>query len=720
MRLSSISSLRSYPITVFFLIVFGLLLSAILASLLIVARFGIETEKKQKQEAIEHQVKRLSAVFNSSEGQQILSNLMIGNLNLFNEAKRPFTPIYLPKRNWVDLPLTPNLKIEDTPRFCKVKLKSLDDESEHNEDNDVTACAYVTDGIRVKGTYLYLNLSFLENELVPHKPGFPFYADYLILSIMWQDKAKSWRIVFRETKNKKIKNLYDIVAFHVDQEDNKKVVSQSANRREFSGWAERTNGTDSHKIITNIFLRISYQEINPTINQLSIDELEKKWPPNDLDSIKIELVRNDVDKFGGQDKLIFFEKEVEAMLSLPSLYKEHELGGSILTLARFYQSENKTEKILAYPENNILPYDKISKITNSNPWWHKIIEPMFDILIQKPEKIFNEIKIQDLPFRLRLERYTEIGTELRKRVIFFVLCIFFAVVMVGLALWLLVFRRINRLSENANRLATDPLGSDEKLANQHRRTEIGTLTKAFNSVLHKAREQASELKIEQIRRENDLRQRYDEEIKRREELLNTVGHDIRSPLQQLLALHPQGSDSRRPVERIIRAVKRLYGETAPEDAYAIEPLNLSEIDIADFLKIFVSNKKKTFPNLEYIGLKNGVIVKSEDIALEEVVDQIVCNAESFHIPGTQVTVELLCSAGDAVISITNLGPSIPSDALEKIFHLGVSIREKSSESEHRGQGLYMALGYVRKMGGSIIAKNILGGVVFEIYLPLVI
>ena len=64
--------------------------------------------------------------------------------------------------------------------------------------------------------------------------------------------------------------------------------------------------------------------------------------------------------------------------------------------------------------------------------------------------------------------------------------------------------------------------------------------------------------------------------------------------------------------------------------------------------------------------------------------------------------------------------SLYSDALEKIFHLGVSIREKSSESEHRGQGLYMALGYVRKMGGSIIAKNILGGVVFEIYLPLVI
>ncbi len=687
-----------------------MLLVAILASLLLVAGFGMETEIKQKKDAVEHQLKRLLFTLNSPEGQQVLENLIIGNLSTFDKITRPFTPIYLPKRNWVDLPSTPNLKIEDTPGSCKLRLKGI---SHGNKEVSIVACAYITDGIRVKGVYLYLSLSYKENELVLHKPSVSFHnTDYLTLSITKNNIKKVWRIVFRNIKNKS-NNLYDVVSFPVDK--NEKIILHSPDRSEFGGWVER-NGKN-----TNIFLRISYGSINRDINKVSIDDLEKKWPPNDLESIRIELVRNDVDEFGEQDNLIDYEKEGEAMLSLPTLYKELQLEDSVVTLKKVSEDKKNFEKTFTYPENHVK--NLVRGQEKPEKWWREFVEPMFSILVQEHEDILSETNIQSLPFSLKLERQVEVGTELRKRVFFWGLCIFFVVTIIGLALWNFVFKHINRLSKNANRLATNPLDSDDQLVYKLSgiaRTEIGTMTEAFNSVLHKAREQAIEIKNEQTKRENVLRLQYEEEIKRREELLNTVGHDIRSPLQQLLAIHPQGSDERRPVERILRAVKRLYGEVAPEDVYAIEPLNLSEIDIADFVSIFVSNKKKTFPDLEYIGPTNGVIVKSEDIALEEVVDQIVCNAESFYIIGTQIDVKVSCDSRDAIISIANLGPPIPSDSLEKIFHLGVSIREKHSEVEHRGQGLYMAMGYVRKMGGSIIAKNIVGGVVFEIHLPLVI
>lgn len=708
MRLvSSLSWIRGHPITVSFSIVFVMLLVAILASLLLVAGFGIKTEIKQKHDAVEYQLKRLLITFNSSEGQQVLGNLMIGNLSIFDKIKRPFTPIYLPKRNWVDLPSTPNLQIEDTPRSCKLYLRGI---SHGNEETSIIACAYITDGIRVKGVYLYLNLSYKENELVLHKPSISFHnTDYLTLSIIKNNIKKVWRIVFRDIKNKS-NNLYDVVSFPVDKDE--KIILHSPDRNEFGGWVER-NGK-----ITNIFLRISYGSIDQDINKVSIGDLEKKWPPNDLESVRIELVRNDVDEFGRQDNLIDYEKEGEAILSLPALYKEHQLDDNIVTLTMVSEDKKSVEKIFTYPKNHAK--NLIRGQEKSEKWWREFVEPMFGVLIQEPQNISYEYSIQNLPFYLKLERQTEVGTELRKRVFFWGLCIFIVVTIIGLALWIFVFQQINRLSKNASRLATNPLDSDDQLVYKLLGTEIGTLTEAFNSVLYKAREQAVEIKNEQAKRENFLRLQYEEEIKRREEILNTVGHDIRSPLQQLLAIHPQGSDERRPVERILRAVKRLYGEVAPEDVYAIEPLNLSEIDIADFVSIFVSNKKKTFPDLEYIGPTNGIIVKSEDIALEEIVDQIVCNAESFYIIGTQIEVKVFCDAGDAIISIANSGPPIPSNSLEKIFYLGVSIRERHSEVEHRGQGLYMAMGYVRKMGGSIIAKNIVGGVVFEVHLPLVI
>lgn len=71
----------------------------------------------------------------------------------------------------------------------------------------------------------------------------------------------------------------------------------------------------------------------------------------------------------------------------------------------------------------------------------------------------------------------------------------------------------------------------------------------------------------------------------------------------------------------------------------------------------------------------------------------------------------------AVATISNVGPLIPEEKLEEIFEYGVS--NSSENSEHLGQGLFVAKDYISRMGGTIRAYNAQEEVFFEIAFPIV-
>jgi sensor histidine kinase regulating citrate/malate metabolism len=56
--------------------------------------------------------------------------------------------------------------------------------------------------------------------------------------------------------------------------------------------------------------------------------------------------------------------------------------------------------------------------------------------------------------------------------------------------------------------------------------------------------------------------------------------------------------------------------------------------------------------------------------------------------------------------------------LEKIFEYGVSDQLESGANGNRGQGLFVAQTYMAKMGGTIKAQNVVGGVDFVLTLML--
>ena len=78
---------------------------------------------------------------------------------------------------------------------------------------------------------------------------------------------------------------------------------------------------------------------------------------------------------------------------------------------------------------------------------------------------------------------------------------------------------------------------------------------------------------------------------------------------------------------------------------------------------------------------------------------------------------LACANNTATIAIHNAGPPIDAAIIERIFEYGVSDSTAPAQRAHRGQGLFVAKTYMAKMGGTIAAENIEGGVRFTLSLP---
>jgi signal transduction histidine kinase len=221
-----------------------------------------------------------------------------------------------------------------------------------------------------------------------------------------------------------------------------------------------------------------------------------------------------------------------------------------------------------------------------------------------------------------------------------------------------------------------------------------------------------------------------ERSKREHQFLRAIGHEIRSPLQDLMLRHKDENDpSARYVRRISFAVKYLYGASLgqeisdsfsfknPQEAMSSLAGEITKENITEYL---VNAAESAIADIKYIGSDKALYVMVDADMLESVLTAIFNNANDFRVPGTEIVVDAYLDRGSAVATIKNIGPRITNDPIEEIFEYGVSVREGACEDEHLGQGLYMAKTFVSRLGGSLSAHNLDDGACFEIRLPCVI
>ncbi|MEY2687856.1 MAG: Sensor protein PfeS [Pseudomonadota bacterium] len=289
--------------------------------------------------------------------------------------------------------------------------------------------------------------------------------------------------------------------------------------------------------------------------------------------------------------------------------------------------------------------------------------------------------------------------------------VYFGALAAAIALaWLIVevglLRRMALLTRRANALSVELQRQPEQLppldvAELRGRDELGILAGTLADLLALAREH---LRREQLRAHQEREQ------------WQAVGHEIMSPLQSLLALHPQGSDaSRRYLERMQAALQLLYGQASVGEAVAQASAERDRFDLAAFLR-------EVAANAPHAGIDKVVAshcdercdVVADTLKLEDALTHLLTNAQRYRTPGTPITLTLRADRDRADVEVSNEGPRIPAERMSTLFELGTSDRAQPGQ---RGQGLFVARGYLAKMGGTIAVRNHATGVCFTLTLP---
>lgn len=294
------------------------------------------------------------------------------------------------------------------------------------------------------------------------------------------------------------------------------------------------------------------------------------------------------------------------------------------------------------------------------------------------------------------------------RLSWFVGAMLAAVLLAWVLIELRIIRRITMLTKRAASVSSGVRAADGlariDVADLQGSDELGVLAQGLQDLLQRVNE---DVRRAQIRAAQEKDQWH------------AVGHEIMSPLQSLMALHGSADDpSHRYLSRMQQAVRVLYGQASPSEAFESTTLQLASLDLGEFLGHVAANADAVgLSDVRFEPPAEAVAVHADEYSLEDVVTHVLRNAERHRTPGTPITLRLTANATEALVEIHNQGSAIAPEMLEKIFEYGVSDQPDSGAEGHRGQGLFVARTYMAKMGGTIAARNSADGVSFDLQLP---
>jgi two-component system sensor histidine kinase CpxA len=217
-------------------------------------------------------------------------------------------------------------------------------------------------------------------------------------------------------------------------------------------------------------------------------------------------------------------------------------------------------------------------------------------------------------------------------------------------------------------------------------------------------------------------------IRKQQELLGDISHELRSPLARLgvsLELAQRGDKE---------ALDRMQADLDRLDSMIEQILTLTRLDVRE------GEKLKTPVNLHAIlasvaqdanfeGKETGravVLDAAEDCwvlgdaaLLRSCVENVVRNAVRYTRPETKVEARLERRGRAAHLAISDHGPGVPAEALPRLFEPFYRVSEaRDLRIGGTGLGLCIAQKVVSFHGGSIAARNREGGgLVMEIDLP---
>ncbi|MBI5259034.1 MAG: HAMP domain-containing histidine kinase [Burkholderiales bacterium] len=564
------------------------------------------------------------------------------------------------------------------------------------------------------GGFLYLAGSFASGALAPHEPGDLDFgtAHRVRVSVAMRGQTYRWIAPFELLAEgatvgpSGAPGLRGRLTGYVDGP----IVHGTRSVRDFRGWlwqdgrclddkpgaAQAITSADCAKR-SFLSLRLPIEIFRDALFQA--DRSRLVWPPPDLAQIRVRLQVLPP----GEGAPIFDSDTpgAEPPFALADL-AEPLLPGERLRIRR--QGAREDLIVLTGRDTGV----------PASPWLDRLIRRLpvegYDTPLMLRETVATPLGRYDVVLEGDVRSVNKALAAVATRVSGFVGAMLAAVLLAWVLLELRIIRRITLLTRRAASVSsgvaaaaggglahmdlTDLRGSDE----------LGVLAQGLQDLLQRVNE---DLRREQIRTAQEKDQWH------------AVGHEIMSPLQSLLALHPDADDpSHRYLSRMQQAVRVLYGQASPSEAFESTTLRLGVLDLALFLAHVAANADAVgIADVRFEPPGHPVPVRADEYSLEDVVTHVLRNAERHRRPGTPIMLSLAVQGTQVRVEVHNQGEPIPDGMLERIFEYGVSDQPGAGAEGHRGQGLFVARTYMAKMGGTITAHNTAGGVSFALVLP---
>jgi signal transduction histidine kinase len=556
------------------------------------------------------------------------------------------------------------------------------------------------------GGFVYLVANLRAGELVAHESGDLELADVhrAVVDVNYRGSQSRWIAPFEKSRDGRGR----LTGYTGDAPLARGVRPV----RDFRGWLWQEGRCIDSSSEAPGCLRRTFVSIRLPLSVFQ-DELgarRPEWPPSDLDRMTVRLRL-----LGPASAAPVFDSDTPGATMPFSIAELRELlrSGERLTVRRAGAAVP-----LFVLEGPAAGDDRIA------PWVDRLIQALPAAGLQAPlsEHALVDTSLGRFELELSGDPHTVNRTvsAVATRVAWTVGAMLLAIGAVWFALELLVIRRVALLTARAAAVSTGvrsaPSGvglAQLDLPDLGGRDELGVLAQGLKDLLQRVKE---DVKREQIRAAQE------------KDMWHAVGHEIVAPLQSLMALHGASSDpSARYIVRMQQAVRVLYGQASPGEAFEATRVALQPLDLDAFLGHVAANAG-------YIGIEavsyspygSPLPVRADEHCLEDVVTHVLRNAQRHRRPGSPIRLRAEADAQMAHAIVHNEGAPIPEALLQRIFEYGVSETTAPGESDpadaasrsgRRGQGLFVARTYMAKMGGTITVRNCPDAVEFILSLP---
>jgi two-component system OmpR family sensor kinase len=297
---------------------------------------------------------------------------------------------------------------------------------------------------------------------------------------------------------------------------------------------------------------------------------------------------------------------------------------------------------------------------------------------------------------------------------------------IGLGAWLVGvgLRPLRDVERTANAITAGDL--TERVPGEDRRTEIGAVARAINTMLRRI--------------EDAFRQRDENEAALRSsagrlrQFISDASHELRTPIAAVSAYAELfGSGAAAPENRVDleRAMAGIQGEASRMGGLVEDLLLLARLDERRPLERrpieLVALCSEAIRTAAAVGPQWPVrLVASEPVEafadprrLRQVIDNLLLNVRSHTPPGTESTVTVSGNRTDATIEVADQGPGFGPSAgrvFERFYRADPSRARRTGGS---GLGLAIVASIVESHGGSVTAADgASGGAVVVVVLPL--